>query len=427
VLPASVQGAYAAGAAPGTLGAGACAAVLARMPPADLRLRAVRLASVLLVTALLLGSALTASSAGDLQGQIDAGKSAAAGLRSKIATETSRLHTTSHGLADASRRLASVQRELTAREAELRRVQTALIQARDHLVDLENRLQRATGALAANLVMNYEQGRPDLVTVILESHGFTDLLEQVNFLHRIGTRDAQVVSATRSARAAVSRQASLLTTLERRDRALTVQVLAQRNDVASLQAALLRQQISDLRARSGYASRLQSVAGRVKSLEARVAAIHARAAAAAARAAVTGNANVGGIAVNTGGIVQAPAGAPAAVAQVTAAGNAIATLPYVYGGGHASFHANGYDCSGSVSYALAAAGLVTSPLDSTGFQSWGDPGPGRWITVYANAGHAWMEVAGWRFDTVALSESATRWSRGGGEYSGYVVRHPPAL
>ena len=86
-----------------------------------------------------------------------------------------------------------------------------------------------------------------------------------------------------------------------------------------------------------------------------------------------------------------------------AAGNAIATLPYIWGGGHGSFQASGYDCSGSVSYALAAAGLLSSPLDSTGFESWGAPGPGQWITVYANAGHAFMVVAGWRFDTVALS------------------------
>jgi peptidoglycan hydrolase CwlO-like protein len=397
------------------------------MPSPNLRLHAARLTAVLLVATLLLGGALTGSSAGDLQGQISAGKSAAAGLASKVAAETARLHTTTHGLADATRRLASVQRQLSAREAELGRVQRALIKARDDLVDLENRLQRATSALAANLVSSYEQGRPDLVTVILESHGFSDLLERVDFLHRIGTRDAQVVSATRSARAAISRQASLLARLEKRDRTLAVQVLAQRNDVASLQAALIHEQITELRARSADGSRLASVRSRVKSLEVKAAAIQARAAAAAARAAVTGNANVGGIAVNTGGMVQAPAGAPAAVAQVIAAGNAIATLPYIYGGGHASFHANGYDCSGSVSYALAAAGLVSSPMVSGAFESWGEPGPGRWITVYANAGHVWMQVAGWRFDTVALAEGGTRWSQGGGEFSGFVVRHAAGL
>jgi cell wall-associated NlpC family hydrolase len=256
--------------------------------------------------------------------------------------------------------------------------------------------------------------------VILEARGFSDLLERVGFLRRIGTHDAQIVAATRAARAAVSRQATLLDKLERRDRTLAVQVLSQRNDVAALQAALLHEQITEWHARGRDAAKLHAVKARLKSLE-------AKAAAEAAAAVATGNANVGGIALNTGGMVQAPPGAPAAVAHVIAAGNAIATLPYVYGGGHASFHADGYDCSGSVSYALAAAGLVSSPLTSGAFESWGEPGPGRWITVYANAGHVWMEVAGWRFDTVALAESGTRWSRGGGDTGGYVVRHPPGL
>jgi peptidoglycan hydrolase CwlO-like protein len=374
----------------------------------------------LLVAVVLLGSRLTATSAGDLQSQIAAGKSAASSLRSQIAAETARIRSTTHGLADANQRLAALESALSAREAELGRVQSELIGARNHLVDLENRLQSATRALAANLVAGYEQGRPDLMTVIFEAHGFSDLLEQVSFLRRIGMQDAQIVSATRSARAAVSRQAALLATLEQRDRALAVQVMAQRNGVATLQAALLREQISELRTRGGESARLGALNARVSHLE-------ARAAAQAAAAAASGNANVGGIAINTGGMVQPPPGAPAAVREVIAAGNAIATLPYVYGGGHASFHADGYDCSGSVSYALAAAGLVTSPMVSGAFESWGDPGPGRWITVYANAGHVWMEVAGWRFDTVALAEGGTRWSQGGGEFSGFVVRHPPGL
>ena len=368
----------------------------------------------------LLGSILTAASAGDLQSQIAAGKSAASSLRSQIAAETARIHATTHGLADANERLAALESALAFRQSELGRVQRELIQARDHLVDLENRLQSATRALAANLVAGYEHGRPDLMSVIFEAHGFSDLLEQLSFLRRIGLQDAHIVSATRSARAAVARQAVLLATLEQRDRALAAEVMAQRKGVAALQAALLHEQISELRTRSGESARLGALNARVSHLE-------AKAAAQAAAAAAAGNMNVGGIAINTGGMVQPPPGAPAAVREVIAAGNAIATLPYVYGGGHASFHADGYDCSGSVSYALAAAGLVTSPMVSGAFESWGDPGPGRWITVYANAGHVWMEVAGWRFDTAALAEGGTRWSQGGGEFSGFVARHPPGL
>jgi peptidoglycan hydrolase CwlO-like protein len=378
------------------------------------------LAVVAAVAAALLGSHLTARSAADLQSQIVARRSAAGSLQSAIAADTARIKTTTNGLQDAQQRLASVQAKLNTRVAQLTEVQGSLLAARDHLVDLENRLHEATIALSANLVANYEGSEPDLVSVILQSHGFGDLLERMSFLKRIAHQDSSVVGTTRTARAEVSREATTLATLEARDRILADQVLAQRNQVAALKAALLNRQIAELSARAHTADQLHALNKSLKSLE-------ARAAAQAARAATTGNVDVGGIAVDTGGMVQPPPGAPPAVAKVIAAGNAIATLPYIFGGGHASFHADGYDCSGSVSYALAAAGLVSSPMVSGDFENWGNPGPGRWITIYANADHVWMDVAGWRFDTVALAESGTRWARGGGEFSDMVVVHPPAL
>jgi cell wall-associated NlpC family hydrolase len=388
--------------------------------PSARRTRIAVLGVILGVACAGLGTGLTASSAHDLQGQIAAAQSAAASMRSAIAADTTRIHQTAGGLAVADRRLGILQGQLNVREAELATVQRELIAARDHLVDLENRLERATRALSANLVAAYEQGQPNLVTVILEARGFTDLVEQVDFLHRMGVHDAQIVGTTRAARRAVAREAAQLASLELRDRLLASRVLTARNQVAALQAALLHEQIAALHSRNAQRTKLYA-------LDRRLGALEAKAAAQAAAAAASGNAAVGGIAVDTGGMVQPPPGAPAAVAQVMAAGNAIATLPYIYGGGHGSFRADGYDCSGSVSYALAAAGLVTSPMVSGDFEDWGDPGPGRWITIYANAGHVWMEVAGWRFDTVALAEGGTRWARGGGEFSGFVVRHPPGL
>ncbi len=309
----------------------------------------------------------------------------------------------------------------------MRDVQTSLIQTRDHLVELENRLHRASTALAANLVAKYEGAQPDVMSVILDAHGFSDLLERMNFLQRVGHQDAQVVGTTRAARTEVTKEVTRLAALEKRDRALTSQILTRRNDVAALQAALLTQQRDQLSARSRDSAKLRDVNNRLGALQRKAAAE----AAAAARAAVTQSRSnstvVSGLAINTGGMVQAPPGAPPQIGQVMAAGNAIATLPYIWGGGHGSFQASGYDCSGSVSYALAAAGLLSSPLDSTGFESWGEPGPGKWITVYANAGHAWMTVAGWRFDTVALAEGGTRWARSMASTGGFVVRHPPGL
>jgi peptidoglycan hydrolase-like protein with peptidoglycan-binding domain len=112
------------------------------------------------------------------------------------------------------------------------------------------------------------------------------------------------------------------------------------------------------------------------------------------------------------------------VSRVIAAGEEIATRPYVWGGGHGSFQSAGYDCSGSVSYALHGGGLLSSPLDSTGFESYGEPGPGSHITIYANSQHVFMIVDGRRFDTVAQQEDGSRWSGSMTSTSGYVVRHP---
>jgi hypothetical protein len=112
------------------------------------------------------------------------------------------------------------------------------------------------------------------------------------------------------------------------------------------------------------------------------------------------------------GTAVAPADAPANIQAAIAAGNAIHTYPYHWGGGHRSFTDTGYDCSGAVSYVLHAAGLLASPMPSGPLaSSWGTPGKGRWITVYANASHAYMIVAGLRFDT---SSGGDRWNQGSG-------------
>jgi cell wall-associated NlpC family hydrolase len=140
----------------------------------------------------------------------------------------------------------------------------------------------------------------------------------------------------------------------------------------------------------------------------------------------------GGGSVGGNGTIAVPAGIPAVVARVIAGANAIADFPYVFGGGHASFVDNAYDCSGSVSYALAAGGLLSSPLTSGALESWGAPGPGRWITVYANAGHTYMYVNlgnGWiRYDTSGRSGVfASRWQPAIRSNEGFVARHWPGL
>jgi peptidoglycan hydrolase-like protein with peptidoglycan-binding domain len=127
------------------------------------------------------------------------------------------------------------------------------------------------------------------------------------------------------------------------------------------------------------------------------------------------------------GLALPPADAPEQVKAIIEAGNEIATKPYKYGGGHTRFDDTGYDCSGSVSYALHGAGLLRRPLDSGELMSWGIRGRGTWVTIRANPGHAYMIVAGLRFDTSARRRTGTRWSDEMRSARGYAGRHPTGL
>jgi cell wall-associated NlpC family hydrolase len=128
------------------------------------------------------------------------------------------------------------------------------------------------------------------------------------------------------------------------------------------------------------------------------------------------------------GLAAAPMSVPAAVQEIVWAGNELIGLPYIYGGGHASFSSPGYDCSGTVSFALHGANLLQTPEDSSEFEVWGSHGAGRWVTIFANPGHAYMTVAGLRLDTSAAddptNEQGPRWRplRQGNE--GFTARHP---
>ena len=131
--------------------------------------------------------------------------------------------------------------------------------------------------------------------------------------------------------------------------------------------------------------------------------------------------------VGADGLATAPADAPPLVQAIIAAGNRIATKPYKYGGGHGKWEDSGYDCSGSMSYAFHGAGMLDEALDSTGFESWGEAGKGQWVTIYAKGSHAFMIVAGLRFDTSGRADQGTRWQADMRSTSGYVVRHPEGL
>ncbi len=139
----------------------------------------------------------------------------------------------------------------------------------------------------------------------------------------------------------------------------------------------------------------------------------------------------GTIARYVDGLAAAPMSVPAAVQEIVWAGNELIGLPYIYGGGHASFISPGYDCSGTVSFALHGANLLQAPEDSSEFEDWGSHGAGRYVTIFANPGHAYMTVAGLRLDTSAAddpsNEQGPRWRPLRPANEGFVVRHPLGL
>jgi septal ring factor EnvC (AmiA/AmiB activator) len=359
-------------------------------------------------------------------------------LEAAVAAESGRISTTEAGLAAAQSRLATIDAAVARLESSQQDASRRIVSARDRLLRLENRMLVSSDALAGNLRSSYMTPEPDVVSVVMSAKGFADLLERVEFAQRVARSDAEILDRARTSRVEVTRTAQGLVRLQARLRVLAQAVERRRDAADAVRLALEREKAVRVARRNGRQAQLATVRDQLSNLREQ----RAQAASAARRALsqqTTGAETTGtgtapapgaapaGVSLDVGGMAQAPVGAPAVVEQVMAAGNAIAGLPYVYGGGHGSFQAAAYDCSGSVSYALAGAGLVSSPLDSTSFMSWGESGPGKWITVYANAGHAYMVIAGWRFDTSARSGGGTRWTQAMRSNAGFVARHPPGL
>jgi cell wall-associated NlpC family hydrolase len=141
----------------------------------------------------------------------------------------------------------------------------------------------------------------------------------------------------------------------------------------------------------------------------------------------THDASISNADVLKNGIALPPIEAPEEVRLIIEAGNQIARTPYLWGGGHGKWLDHGYDCSGSVSFALANAGLLAGPQTSGALMGWGKPGKGKWVTVYANGGHVFMVVAGVRFDTSGNRVTGSRWQSDMRGTGGFAVRHPPGL
>jgi peptidoglycan hydrolase CwlO-like protein len=247
---------------------------------------------------------------GQLQQRIGAGQSKISALSGAVNAASGHLAQLDSSIAALESRIARIQADLDAKRAELIKLQIELTAARNRLAQLQAFEAHGEAVLAEQLVTSYESSRPDLVTVVLESSGFQDLLERLSFATRIQKQDVRIVRQVRTARREVAAQAVRLGSLEVRQQALTTQVLAERNSLASSQAVLLRQRIAVARARGVKAGQLANVQAQVGGLQHQLSQIVAAQAAQAARAAAASQSQSSG----------SSSGAPAAAPSVGSGG-----------------------------------------------------------------------------------------------------------
>ena len=317
--------------------------------------------------------------------------------------------------------------ELAEKQAELDTATQALEAEEAHLEEVRKKLRRSLGVLSERLVAIYESGSPDVVNAILESEDWSEMAAQTEYLSRIQGYDDEVVERVKTlrneVRSAVDRLAKKRAEIEAaRDavQAVEEEVAAARDEAEARFADLKAAQAQRREALAALESREEALGNNLASISEQVASEGGDATSGQMPAPLNPGQEAQVISESE---ASAPASAPQAVQDAIAAGNAIATTPYIWGGGHGSFESEGYDCSGAVSYALHGGGFLESPLDSTGLETWGEPGPGQWITVYANAEHAWMVIAGIAFDTVG--GPGPRWhSPWVDSPEGFVARHP---
>jgi len=321
----------------------------------------------------------------------------------------------------------ALEAELTKKQDELDAATAKLEAERRHLEVVRERLQRALELLRERLVSIYEAGSPDVVSVLLEAETWSQASVRAEYLSRVQDYDDSVADRVKGlrdeAQAAVDRMAAIQAQLkEARD-----EIAAKEKEAAdaSAEAAARFAQLKEAQAQRQ---------ADLETLESREAALSDNLATISEQLASSGSpAPTGAPAPLTPGQsaeyisesqASVPSSAPPAIQAAIEAANSIATTPYIWGGGHGSFSSSGYDCSGAVSFALNGGGFLSSPLDSTGLETWGDPGPGQWITVYANSGHAWMIIAGLAFDTVG--GPGPRWHPSPVDSpEGFIARHPP--
>jgi len=320
----------------------------------------------------------------------------------------------------------ALEAELAAKQAELDRVGARLAAEKRHLERVRARLERALGVLRSRLVAIYESGSPDMLSIVLGSDSWSDVATRAGYLSRIQDYDNSVAGRVKSLRDQVQGMVARMAEVRRRLKRTRDAIAVKEHQAAAARAAAAAR-FADLKAAQAERRQaLESLESREQALSDNLAAISSQLVNSGGPVPATAPAPLTpGEAANYISESQAsvPASAPSAVRAAIEAANSIATTPYIWGGGHGSFSSSGYDCSGAVSFALNGGGMLDSPLDSTGLETWGEPGAGHWITVYANAGHAWMIIAGLAFDT--SGGAGPRWHPSPvSSTSGFIARHP---
>ena len=309
---------------------------------------------------------------------------------------------------------AAVQGELAAKQAELDEATAELEAAQAYLREVRAELEQAVGALEDMLVSLYKSQPPDMVDVVLASTTWTDAMAQAEYIEQVNDHQDAVIARVQELRAEITATVEKLTAARERIETARDEIAAQRDEIAAAREEIEARHAELEAAREARRDELAALVEREQKLQEQIS---------------PGASPPGGqtATITADGQALAPANAPLAVQAAIEAGNAIEDAPYSWGGGHGSFDSSGYDCSGAVSYALNGAGLLSAPLDSGGLMSWGEPGGGDWITVYANPGHTFAVIAGLRWDTSGDGGSGPSWYTDMRSSAGYVVRHPAGL
>lgn len=366
------------------------------------------------------------------QGKLDSVREDQSALAETIAEQNAAIDSMLGEVSALRQEQEALEAELAAKQAELERATAALEQEKEHLERVRDQLQRALGVLRERLVAIYEAGSPDLINAILDSGSWAEMEAQTEYLNRIQSYDDSVVERVKTLRDQVTGAVARLADTRAEVKDARDSIAAAEREAAAAKAEaesrfgeLKAAQAERQQAMEALESREEALGSNLASIANQIASEGGPVPTGEVPAPLTPGQTAGFISESE---ASAPASAPDAVQAAISAANAIADTPYIWGGGHGSFESSGYDCSGAVSYALHGGGLLDSPLDSTGLSTWGEPGPGKWITVYANASHTYAEIAGLRYDTSG-TESGTgpRWHLEERPSEGFVARHPPGF